>query len=140
MSAVVYETRGGDSHGAPFRPIMPTPRLRQARLRHQGCPTLRADEQAHRITPSREPDDGFVRVIYCWSRTGDLAAALAAADVNGSGSPLAGVSCVGAVELDLLDQVRNAANPELRSYRKRAIIDDRRGVVAVPGRLEPELR
>ena len=48
-------------------------------------PALRADEQTHRIAPSREPDDGFVSVIYRWARTGDLAAALAAADARPAG-------------------------------------------------------
>ncbi|WP_252159675.1 hypothetical protein, partial [Mycobacterium tuberculosis] len=69
-----------------------------------------------------------------WSRTGDLAAALAAADVNGSGSPLLAGDFVRWCRqvLDLLDQVRNAApNPELRATAKRAIGDIRRGVVAV---------
>ena len=49
---------------------------------------LRADEQRHRITGSREPDDGFVAAIYRWATTGDLAGALAASDTAGSGSPL----------------------------------------------------
>lgn len=135
VSAVVYETRGGDGQGAPFGADVPTPRLRQALTQTSRLSTtLRADEQAHRITPSREPDDGFVRVIYRWSRTGDLAAALAAADVNGSGSPLLAGDFVRWCRqvLDLLDQVRNAApNPELRATAKRAIGDIRRGVVAV---------
>ena len=81
VSSVLYETRGGDGPGAPFAAEAPTPRLRQAL--HQTSRlslALRADEQTHRIAPSREPDDGFVNVIYRWARTGDLTAALAAAD------------------------------------------------------------
>ena len=72
---------------------------------------LRADEQTHRIAPSREPDDGFVRVIYRWARSGDLAAALAAADETGNGSALSAGDFVRWCRqvLDLLDQVRNAA-------------------------------
>jgi ATP-dependent RNA helicase HelY len=135
VSAVLYETRGGDGPGAPFAAEAPTPRLRQAL--HQTAKlsfALRADEQTHRIAPSREPDDGFVNVIYQWARTGDLAASLAAADATGSGSPLLAGDFVRWCRqvLDLLDQVRNAApDPEVRATAKRAINDVRRGVVAV---------
>jgi ATP-dependent RNA helicase HelY len=135
VSAVLYEARGGDGPGAPFGADVPTPRLRQAlgqtaRL----CTALRADEQTHRIGQSREPDDGFVHVIYRWARTGDLAAALAAAEAYGSGSPMSAGDFVRWCRqvLDLLDQVRNAApDPDVRSTAKRAINDIRRGVVAV---------
>jgi ATP-dependent RNA helicase HelY len=135
VSAVLYETRGGDGPRAPFAAEAPTPRLRQAL--HQTAKlsfALRADEQTHRIAPSREPDDGFVSVIYQWARTGDLAASLAAADATGSGSPLLAGDFVRWCRqvLDLLDQVRNAApDAELRATAKRAINDVRRGVVAV---------
>jgi ATP-dependent RNA helicase HelY len=135
VSAVLYESRGGDGPGAPFAAEAPTPRLRQAL--HQTSKlsvALRADEQTHRIAPSREPDDGFVAVIYRWARTGDLAAALAAADPAGTGSPLLAGDFVRWCRqvLDLLDQVRNAApDAELRATAKRAINDVRRGVVAV---------
>ncbi len=137
VSAVLYETRGGDGPGAPFAAEAPTPRLRQAL--HQTAKlsfALRADEQTHRIAPSREPDDGFVTVIYQWARTGDLAASLAAADATGSGSPLLAGDFVRWCRqvLDLLDQVRNAApDTELRATAKRAIDDIRCGVVAVDG-------
>lgn len=135
VSAVLYESRGGDGPGASSRAEAPTPRLRQAlgqtaRLSAE----LRADEQTHRIGQSREPDDGFVNVIYRWARTGDLAAALAAADATGAGSPLLAGDFVRWCRqvLDLLDQVRNAApDPEVRAVAKRAINDIRRGVVAV---------
>jgi ATP-dependent RNA helicase HelY len=134
VSAVLYETRG-DGPSGPFAAEVPTPRLRQAL--HQTSRlsmTLRADEQRHRIAPTRQPDDGFVTVIHRWARTGDLAAALAAADVNGTGSPLSAGDFVRWCRqvLDLLDQVRNAApDAELRAVAKRAINDVRRGVVAV---------
>jgi ATP-dependent RNA helicase HelY len=135
VSAVLYETRGGDGPGAPFATEVPTPRLQQAlRQTARLSTTLRADEQRHRITPSREPDDGFVTTVYRWARTGDLAAALAAADAAGTGSPLSAGDFVRWCRqvLDLLDQVRNAApDPELRATAKRAINDVRRGVVAV---------
>lgn len=135
VSAVLYEARGGDGPGAAFAAEVPTQRLRQALQQTSRLSTaLRADEQAHRIAPSREPDDGFVHVIYRWARTGDLAAALAAADVTGAGSPLSAGDFVRWCRqvLDLLDQVRNAApDAELRATAKRAINDVRRGVVAV---------
>jgi ATP-dependent RNA helicase HelY len=138
VSAVLYETRGGDGPSAPFAAEAPTPRLQQAlRQTARLSATLRADEQRHRISPSREPDDGFVSTIYRWARTGDLAAALAAADAHpsaGGGSRLSAGDFVRWCRqvLDLLDQVRNAApDPELRANAKRAINDVRRGVVAV---------
>lgn len=135
ISAVLYESRGGDGPSAPFAAEAPTPRLRQALLQTAKLSyALRADEQTHRITPSREPDDGFVTAIYRWARSGDLAGSLAAADVTGSGSPLLAGDFVRWCRqvLDLLDQVRNAApEAELRATAKRAINDVRRGVVAV---------
>jgi ATP-dependent RNA helicase HelY len=135
VSAVLYESRGGDGPSGPFAAEAPTPRLRQALNQTSKLSiALRADEQTHRIAPSREPDDGFVSVIYRWARTGDLAAALAAADPAGTGSPLLAGDFVRWCRqvLDLLDQVRNAApDAELRATAKRAINDVRRGVVAV---------
>jgi ATP-dependent RNA helicase HelY len=135
VSAVLYETRGSDGPGGAFAAEMPTPRLRQALIQTSRLSiALRADEQTHRIGQSREPDDGFVNVIYRWARTGDLAAALAVADAAGTGSPLSAGDFVRWCRqvLDLLDQIRNAApDPELRAAAKRAINDIRRGVVAV---------
>jgi ATP-dependent RNA helicase HelY len=135
ISAVLYESRGGDGPSAALAAEVPTQRLRQALQQTLRLSTaLRADEQTHRIAPSREPDDGFVNVIYRWARTGDLAAALAAADATGTGSPLSAGDFVRWCRqvLDLLDQVRNAApDAELRANAKRAINDVRRGVVAV---------
>jgi ATP-dependent RNA helicase HelY len=135
VSAVLYESRGGDGPGAALAAEVPTQRLRHALQQTWRLSTaLRADEQTHRIAPSREPDDGFVNVIYRWARTGDLAAALAAADAAGTGPPLSAGDFVRWCRqvLDLLDQVRNAApDAELRATAKRAINDVRRGVVAV---------
>src|SRR5580693_8716761 len=68
VSAVLYETRGGDGPSAAFAAEAPTPRLRQALHQTSKLSTgLRADERTHRIAPSREPDDGFVSVIYRWA-------------------------------------------------------------------------
>jgi ATP-dependent RNA helicase HelY len=144
VSAVLYETRGGsgiDGADGAMAAEVPTQPLRQALQQTSRLSTaLRADEQAHRIAPSREPDDGFVRVIYRWARTGDLAAALAAADAHRSGGSVSSGAPLSAGDfvrwcrqvLDLLDQIRNAApDAELRATAKRAITDVRRGVVAV---------
>lgn len=135
VSTVLYETRGGEGPGAGFAADAPTQQVRRALQQTSRLSmALRADEQTHRIAPSREPDDGFVNVIYRWARTGDLAAALAAADPAGTGSPLLAGDFVRWCRqvLDLLDQVRNAApDTELRATAKRAINDIRRGVVAV---------
>jgi ATP-dependent RNA helicase HelY len=135
LSAVLYESRGGEGPGPPRNAEVPTPKLRQALHRTRRLSAeLRADEQRHRITLSREPDDGFVAAIYRWASNGDLVTALAAADAEGTGSPLSPGDFVRWCRqvLDLLDQVRNAAlQPELRATAKRAIDAIRRGVVAV---------
>jgi ATP-dependent RNA helicase HelY len=134
LSAVVYESRG-DSPGAGMGVDVPTGKLRRALNQTRRLWTeLRSDEQRHRISGSREPDDGFVPAVYRWATTGDLTSALAASDAAGSGSPLSAGDFVRWCRqvLDLLDQVRNAApSPALRSVAKRAISDIRRGVVAV---------
>jgi ATP-dependent RNA helicase HelY len=135
LTGVLYETRGGDGPGAPRNEQVPTPRLRQALTRTRRLSAeLRADEQRHRITLSREPDDGFVAAVYRWASSGDLVTALAASDNEGAGSPLSPGDFVRWCRqvLDLLDQVRNAApQPEMRVTAKRAIDAIRRGVVAV---------
>jgi ATP-dependent RNA helicase HelY len=135
LSAVVYESRGKDGSGPPRTAELPSARIRQALIRTRRLSAeLRADEHRNRITLSREPDDGFVAAIYRWASSGDLVTALAAADAEGSGSPLSPGDFVRWCRqvLDLLDQVRNAApQPELRATAKRAIDAIRRGVVAV---------
>jgi ATP-dependent RNA helicase HelY len=134
VSSVLYESRG-DAPGAPGAPDVPTGKLRRALNQTRRLWTeLRADEQRHRITQSREPEDGFVAAIYRWATTGDLTTALAASDASGTGTPLSAGDFVRWCRqvLDLLDQVRNAApTPALRATAKRAINDIRRGVVAV---------
>jgi ATP-dependent RNA helicase HelY len=135
LSAVLFETRGKDGAGPPRNAEVPTTKLRQALHRTRRLSAeLRADEHRHRITLSREPDDGFVAAIYSWASSADLITALAAADSEGTGSPLSPGDFVRWCRqvLDLLDQVRNAApQPELRATAKRAIDAIRRGVVAV---------
>ncbi|GBE66641.1 putative helicase HelY [Mycobacterium sp. MFM001] len=133
LSSVLYESRGDGGPG-PSPDALPAP-LRQALHRTRRLSAaLRADEQRHRIALSREPDDGFVAAIYRWASSGDLAAALTAADADGSGSPLSAGDFVRWCRqvLDLLDQVRNAApQPDLNVTAKHAIDAIRRGVVAV---------
>ncbi|MGO4444974.1 DEAD/DEAH box helicase [Mycobacterium sp. 2YAF39] len=134
LSAVLYESRG-DTPTAPGGVDIPTGKVRRALNQTRRLWTeLRSDEQRHRISHSREPDEGFVPAIYRWAATGDLTSALAASDAAGSGSPLSAGDFVRWCRqvLDLLDQVRNAApTPALRATAKRAINDVRRGVVAV---------
>lgn len=137
LSAMVFETRGSDGPTPAHAIEMPTPKVRRALVETRRLSgQLRADENRHRIAPSREPDEGFVAAVYRWATTGDLAAALAASDVAGGGTPLPAGDFVRWCRqvLDLLDQVRNAG-PEagLRGTAKRAIDDIRRGVVAVDG-------
>jgi ATP-dependent RNA helicase HelY len=134
LSAVLYEARG-DSSGTPQAAEVPTGKLRRALAdTRRFAAELRTDEQRHRISQSREPDEGFVAAVYRWATTGDLAAALDASDIGRTGSPLSAGDFVRWCRqvLDLADQVRNAAaSPELRAAAKRAIADVRRGVVAV---------
>jgi ATP-dependent RNA helicase HelY len=134
VSSVLYESRG-DAPGSPTGTDVPTGKLRRALNQTRRLWTeLRADEQRHRITGSREPEDGFVAAIYRWATAGDLTTALAASDASGNGTPLSAGDFVRWCRqvLDLLDQVRNAApTPTLRATAKRAINDIRRGVVAV---------
>ncbi|BBZ33791.1 DEAD/DEAH box helicase [Mycolicibacterium confluentis] len=134
LSAVVYESRGGDGPSAPLHDA-PTAGLRRALARTRKLAgELRADEIRHRISPTREPDEGFVTTMYRWATTGDLTTSLAAAAESGGGTPLSAGDFVRWCRqvLDLLDQVRNAAPAaELRAAAKRAVDDVRRGVVAV---------
>ena len=135
LSAMVFESRGGDGPTPVHAVEMPTPAVRRALAETRRLfGRLRADEQRHSLTPSREPDEGFVPAIHRWATTGSLAAALAASDVAGNGSPLPAGDFVRWCRqvLDLLDQVRNAApDAATRKAAKRAIDDIRRGVVAV---------
>ena len=135
LSALVFETRGSDGPTPAHAIDIPTPAVRRALAQTRRMSgELRADEHRLRLNPSREPDEGFVPAIYRWATTGDLAAALDASDVAGSGAALPAGDFVRWCRqvLDLLDQVRNAA-PEssVRTAAKRAIDDIRRGVVAV---------
>ncbi len=135
LSAMVFESRGSDGPTPVHAIDMPTPAVRRALAETRRISdSLRADEQRHRLAPSRQPDEGFVPAIHRWATTGNLAAALAVSDVAGNGSPLPAGDFVRWCRqvLDLLDQVRNAA-PEssVRTAAKRAIDDIRRGVVAV---------
>ena len=135
LSAVVFESRGSDGPTPAHAIDMPTPAVRRALAEtRRFSDSLRAAEQRHRLSPSRQPDEGFVPAVHRWATTGNLAAALAVSDVAGNGSPLPAGDFVRWCRqvLDLLDQVRNAA-PEssVRSAAKRAIDDIRRGVVAV---------
>lgn len=138
VSAMVFESRGGDGP-TPIHTIdMPTPGVRRALAETRRISgQIRADESRHRISPTREPDEGFVPAVYHWATSGDLASALAVSDVAGNGSPLSAGDFVRWCRqvLDLLDQIR-LAGPEagLRAAAKRAIDDIRRGVVAVDGR------
>jgi ATP-dependent RNA helicase HelY len=136
VSAVVYETRGSDGP-APRAAEIPTAPLRRALAETRRLSAvLRADEHRHRLNLSREPDEGFVTAVYRWVTTGDLAAALEASDVTGTGTPLPAGDFVRWCRqvVDMLDQIRNAATDNgLRNSAKRAIDDIRRGVVAVDG-------
>ncbi|MDF2826212.1 MAG: superfamily helicase, partial [Mycobacterium sp.] len=138
LSAVVFETRGSGSDGPTTRAF----EVNSAGVRRALAQTrrlsaqLRADENRHRIAPTREPDEGFVNAMYRWAGSGDLTTSLAASGEAAAGNSLSAGDFVRWCRqvLDLLDQVRNAAREAgLRTAAKRAIEDVRRGVVAVDG-------
>ncbi|ANI40486.1 DEAD/DEAH box helicase [Mycolicibacterium vaccae] len=136
LSVVLYESRrDGPGNRAGDGSDIPTGKLRRALNQTQRLwSQLRADEQRHRIAPSREPDDGFAAAVHRWACTGDLASALAASDTTGTGVSMSAGDFVRWCRqvLDLADQVRAAApSATLRATAKRAINDIRRGVVAV---------
>lgn len=137
ISAMVFEARGSDGPTPANLIAIPTAGVRKALADTRRLSTrLRADEVRHRIAPTREPDEGFVPAVHRWATTGNLAAALDASDVAGSGTPLSAGDFVRWCRqvLDLLDQVRvSGPNQSLRTAAKRAIDDIRRGVVAVDG-------
>jgi ATP-dependent RNA helicase HelY len=137
VSAVVYESRGADGPAPPQVAEIPTPRLRRALAdTRRISAALGADEQRHRLNLSREPDEGFVTAVYRWATTGDLATALEASDITGTGMPLPAGDFVRWCRqvIDLLDQIRKAdADKGLQNSAKRAIDDIRRGVVTVDG-------
>ncbi|MGP4057009.1 DEAD/DEAH box helicase [Mycobacterium sp. 4D054] len=134
LSVVLYESRR-DGPGTGDGSDIPTAKLRRALNQTRRLwSELRADEQRHRLAPSREPDHGFVAAIHRWASTGDLASALAASDTAGTGASMSAGDFVRWCRqvLDLADQVRGAApSAALRATAKRAINDVRRGVVAV---------
>jgi ATP-dependent RNA helicase HelY len=132
--SVLYESRGDTPAPTPGVDAATLPLRRALAQTRRLWTDIRADEQRHRLPPSREPDPGFVIAVHRWATTGDLASALAASDAAGNGTPLSAGDFVRWCRqvLDLLDQVRNAApTPALRTAAKRAIGDIRRGVVAV---------
>ncbi|MDT5303172.1 MAG: ATP-dependent helicase HelY, partial [Mycobacterium sp.] len=111
VSSVLYESRGDTPGPAPGVDAA-TAALRRALTQTRRLWTeIRADEQRHRLPPSREPDPGFVAAVHRWATTGDLTSALAASDAAGTGTPLSAGDFVRWCRqvLDLLDQVRIAA-------------------------------
>ena len=134
VSAVLFESRG-DTPGATTSVESATPAMRRALAQtRRSWSEIRADEQRHRVSVSREPDAGFVAAIHRWATTGDLSGSLAMSDATGAGSPLSAGDFVRWCRqvLDLLDQVRNAApTPALRATAKRAMDAIRRGLEAV---------
>ncbi|MBU3752137.1 MAG: DEAD/DEAH box helicase, partial [Mycobacterium sp.] len=89
LSAMVFETRGGDGPTPVHAIEMPTPAVRRALAETRRLSdVLRVDELRHKLNPSRQPDEGFAPAIFRWATTGSLAAALAASDVAGNGAAL----------------------------------------------------
>jgi ATP-dependent RNA helicase HelY len=123
VSALVYESRSADDGGPP--------RIPDGRVREALAATARlwGDldhlEKDHRLAFLREPDLGFVWATYRWANGRALEAVLRDADLS------AGDFVRWTKQLvDLLGQIANAADPDLRLVADRAIDAVRRGVVA----------
>jgi ATP-dependent RNA helicase HelY len=93
---------------------------------------LRADEQRHRLPPTRELDEGFVQAIFLWASGAPLADVLLAAGERGQALSAGDFVRWCRQVLDLLSQVRTAApDKQVRQAAGKAIDAIRRGVVDI---------
>ncbi|WP_067659088.1 DEAD/DEAH box helicase [Nocardia harenae] len=130
VSALVYESRQEVGLIGASGPTQPIRRALNATLAVWS--ELRADEAAHRLTPTREPDPGFVGTVYLWARGDGLADALLAGGEQSS--PLSAGDFVRWCRqvIDLLDQIHGTADDvEVAATAAKAVRAIRRGVVAV---------
>lgn len=130
VSILVYESRQEGGYLGASGPTAPIRRAVDATIGVWS--QLRADESRHRLSPTREPDLGFVTGVYTWARGDDLADALLAS--GDRGNPLSAGDFVRWCRqvIDLLDQIHSTADDvEVAATASKAVRAIRRGVVAV---------
>jgi ATP-dependent RNA helicase HelY len=93
---------------------------------------IEADEAAHGLSLTREPDPGFVWPMYRWARGEPLARVLASGHNYESDMPAGDFVRWARQVLDLLAQLKDAsaASPGLRETARKAITAVNRGVLA----------
>ncbi|MGN2637531.1 DEAD/DEAH box helicase [Nocardia takedensis] len=130
VSTLVYESR---QEGGLLGAAGPTEPIRRAVGATLGLwSQLRADEARHKLTPTREPDMGFVAGVHKWAKGDGLAESLLASGDHGS--PLSAGDFVRWCRqvIDLLDQIHGTADDvEVAATAAKAVRAIRRGVVAV---------
>ncbi|MFC9895616.1 DEAD/DEAH box helicase [Nocardia sp. NPDC127579] len=130
VSTLVYESR---QEGGYLGVSGPTEPIRRAVGATVGVwSRLRTDEARHKLSPTREPDLGFVTGVYKWAHGDGLAESLLAS--GDQGSPLSAGDFVRWCRqvIDLLDQIHNTADDvEVAGTAAKAVRAIRRGVVAV---------
>ncbi|HYT09392.1 MAG TPA: RNA helicase, partial [Mycobacteriales bacterium] len=132
VSALVYESRR-DSESPARLPEGPVREALAATVRLWA--ELEADEQEHRLEPTREPDLGFAWPAYRWARGESLDRVLSTAAT--AGQELSGGDFVRWCKqvLDLLEQLAEVASrgSRLAGTAREAVAAVRRGVVAYSG-------
>ncbi|WP_282778824.1 MULTISPECIES: RNA helicase [unclassified Nocardia] len=130
VSILVYESRQEGGYLGASGPTAPSRRAVEATIGVWS--RLRSDEARHKLSPTREPDLGFMSGIHTWARGDDLVDALLAS--GDRGNPLSAGDFVRWCRqvIDLLDQIRNTADDEeVAATAAKAVRAIRRGVVAV---------
>ncbi|WP_067562867.1 DEAD/DEAH box helicase [Nocardia acidivorans] len=130
VSILVFESRQEGGYLGASGPTAPIRRAVDATIAVWS--QLRADEARHRLSPTREPDLGFVTGMHSWARGDDLADALLAS--GDRGNPLSAGDFVRWCRqvIDMLDQIHNTADDvEVAATAAKAVKAIRRGVVAV---------
>ncbi|MDT4994294.1 MAG: ATP-dependent helicase HelY [Actinoplanes sp.] len=129
VSMVLYESRReGDE-----RASVPTGATSEAvDACHKLWAQIEADEAAHGLTLTREPDPGFVWPIYRWARGEPLARVLASGHNYESDMPAGDFVRWARQVLDLLGQIKQAkgASEQVRETARKAGAAINRGVLA----------
>jgi ATP-dependent RNA helicase HelY len=129
VSMVLYESRREGEE----RPSVPKGATTEA---VDACQKLwaeiEADEAAHGLSLTREPDPGFVWPMYRWARGEPLARVLASGHNYDSDMPAGDFVRWARQVLDLLGQIKDAsgASPAVRETARKATAAVNRGVLA----------
>jgi len=130
VSILVFESRQESGYPGPSGPTAPIRRAVGSTLGVWG--ELRTDESAHKLTPTREPDLGFVTGVHKWARGDGLAESLLASGDQGNALSAGDFVRWCRQVIDLLDQIHNVADDtEVAATAAKAVRAIRRGVVAV---------